>query len=233
MKKKQEKGFTLIELLVVVAIISVLVALLLPSLGQAREAGKRVKCLGNLSQLAKAQMLYSMDYDGRIIARTWSSGNNWGQSQAGGWGKTIGAFLLLPYLQTTEASISDQGTNHVFACTNIPASECQFDLNGRNMCVSYGLNTHIYDTGKAQYFPKLDSTDLEVPGGTMTFMCYNIFLAQSQHDMTRWFMRHNGGLNLAMLDGSACWMEEAELLSKSPPYSWGYQYFPMWWGGQY
>jgi prepilin-type N-terminal cleavage/methylation domain-containing protein/prepilin-type processing-associated H-X9-DG protein len=57
-------GFTLIELLVVVAIISVLIALLLPALGSAREQARAVSCLSNLRQLSIFSFMYIDDYNG-------------------------------------------------------------------------------------------------------------------------------------------------------------------------
>jgi len=53
-----EGGFTLVELLVVIAIIALLMAILLPALGRAREMGKRAVCMSQIKQLGVAWNMY-------------------------------------------------------------------------------------------------------------------------------------------------------------------------------
>ncbi len=55
------KAFTLIELLVVVSIIALLVSILLPALGKAREQAKRVYCANNLKQITTAMNIYALE----------------------------------------------------------------------------------------------------------------------------------------------------------------------------
>jgi prepilin-type processing-associated H-X9-DG protein/prepilin-type N-terminal cleavage/methylation domain-containing protein len=63
---KSKACFTLIELLVVVAIIAVLIALLLPSLNQARARAKDVVCMNQMKQSGLAFLMYANDYGGKV-----------------------------------------------------------------------------------------------------------------------------------------------------------------------
>ncbi len=98
---RSRAGFTLPELLVVIAIIGMLMALLLPAVNAAREAGRRTVCANNIRQLALASLNHESTY-GFFPSSGWSGAwvgvpGRIGRRQPGGW-----AYSTLSYLERND-----------------------------------------------------------------------------------------------------------------------------------
>ncbi len=64
------RAFTLIELLVVISIIALLIALLLPALGQAKNAARRTLCMSNVRSQGQAFLSFAGDHEGILPSST-------------------------------------------------------------------------------------------------------------------------------------------------------------------
>lgn len=60
----RNQNFTLIEMLVVIAIISILAAMLSPSLMKARQAALAIQCVNNMKQVGLEMQVYTQNYNG-------------------------------------------------------------------------------------------------------------------------------------------------------------------------
>ena len=71
-------GFTLIELLVVISIISLLISILLPALGNARASSRTIMCQSNMRQIGQGFIMYADTYEGQLPFMWQGAGITWG-----------------------------------------------------------------------------------------------------------------------------------------------------------
>jgi prepilin-type N-terminal cleavage/methylation domain-containing protein/prepilin-type processing-associated H-X9-DG protein len=62
----RRKAFTLVELLVVIGIIALLISILLPALGRAKEQANWVKCMSNMRMVGQSFQMYTSNNKGRF-----------------------------------------------------------------------------------------------------------------------------------------------------------------------
>ena len=199
----QATAFTLIELLVVIAIIAILAAMLLPALGSAKEAGKRIACLNDLRQLSLSAQLYVGDNQGFYPPR--SETNRWSNVLYDDYGKNV-KMLICPTDRATPPPV----TNGSSPSNNVAdAASRSYIINGWNDYFG-GLNDGDSMKENAIIYPSdtiimgeknSDAGDfyMDIDEGAVG-NDFSGIVEQARHD-------NKAGSNYAFADGSARYLK--------------------------
>lgn len=231
---KKGRGFTLIELLVVIAIIAILAAILFPVFAKAREKARQTSCLSNTRQIATAFISYAQDYDEAFPAAcTWcnrlNDGTGYWQNDA-----TNNQYFeqISPYTKNWQIFTCPSHTLSGSGCPN--RSTCHHgtwhyvgNLVPSDWRLSYGylecvMNSWRSDIGgQGEY--KLASATQPAEDMICAESCglinwdgywgafrvgYANGCCQTSGDQNT---RHNGGSNIALVDGHAKWFKAERL----------------------
>lgn len=132
---RRSAGFTLIELLTVIAIIGILAAIIIPTVGKVRQTAKKAQCASNLRQLALGVLLYADENKG-TLPRT-----NYDQSTPGSPNLTHWFAQIRNYVGKTGTDASNVTTGGVTALFQCPIDttkvQNQLDNRGGYLVVSY------------------------------------------------------------------------------------------------
>jgi len=124
---RHRQAFTLVELLVVIGIIALLISILLPALGKARQSAQTVACLSQLRQFGQVSFMYSNDNKNYLFPSYWYG------SSANGIPASSLQVILGSYfkLQGNEATGNTGGTisQRIYVCPVVDNSDTrQFPL---------------------------------------------------------------------------------------------------------
>lgn len=89
---KRQNGFTLIELLTIIAIIGILAAIIIPTVGRVRETAKSAKCATNLRNWYLIISLYAQDHKGTYAI----------SANGEGWASAVKGSLYFEYFSNAE-----------------------------------------------------------------------------------------------------------------------------------
>ena len=151
----QRRAFTLIELLVVISIIALLVGILLPALGMARETGRMAACLSNMRQMTISSIAYAADHDDMLPTVGFSHGGDVFARQ-GAW-----FFLLQDYADATL---------HYRCPSDESPSWDTPDSNGRLREVSYATN-FLHSQRLSNIHSRLSGFECTAPGAPPFRQC--------------------------------------------------------------
>ena len=204
-RRIRRRGFTLIELLVIIAILSILIALLIPSLKTAKDQAKLALCLMQVRGMGQGLHFYSSDHDGALPTDVY---------YPPGLGEQGDRFFEQLASYVTGQGERDLRGSGIFDCPmHLPYrfTDGAEPVPGTSGCsVSYGYNGRLMATwnlpSKPSYTAMFRSLVMQ-PSSTIAIADHgdwdNTYIITNSHPYSSWGIsdRHFGGSCMVFVDG--------------------------------
>ncbi len=223
------RAFTLIELLTVIAIIGILAAIIIPTVGSVRDAAKASACISGLRQVGLSAITYANEYKNNLPDA--GTGND------AAWARTLAAYINTPPSQKAT----------IFVCPGV-AIPVEESTNPTDIVLTYGMHAGLMPRGlPALSLSKVsrpseviivadmcqDPTNkgwspnsIEQPsiiasqsGSRGSAVAMDEFISTATDDDTgnnKWMRyRHKGKVNVAMCDGHAVAMAKGTIKNRN------------------
>ncbi len=211
----RRRAFTLVELLVVIAIIAILAAILFPVFARARENARRASCLSNLKQLGTAVVMYTQDYDERMLCYVNSPSNYWPKA-------------MEPYVKSRMAWYCP---SYPKGASSITANSTTYGINAKHIVTSINgtptpLNLAAFSRpstlmlmADSQDSPTVDALDPPCPNFSSSYL--QIYCPQPGHTAACTTLaqtaaiddRHFEGASVLFVDAHVKWMRRDILVA--------------------
>lgn len=227
---RNQRGFTLIELLVVVAVIAMLMAILLPSLANARQQATAVACLANLRQSGMALEMYGTQNNRLMVARDVPTGVPADLQR--GWNYVVVAENFLPPSGKTGQPMGKMAYSCPLSYSekviyNGAQQGYGLNVNARYQGVSLSVTPRFYYPAHVGFLDCIKMSQIEDPAGFLTLSdCFDkwmflnasgnpriqrVWMDRNANSASAW-LRHNGKGGALFLDGHAEALRQADYI---------------------
>lgn len=205
-------GFTLVELLIVIGIIAILIALLLPAVGKARESANRAVCLSNLRQIHQAFLYYALANHDQVPLGYRALPTPSKQFNSMVFSSTTGNFTLFGWLYNS--GLMNQPKAYFCPSENNPQEQFNTVSNPWPVSAAITPTTNIYAGYGCR--PETALPDLPLPDTVLPklsqFFNKAIF-ADLVSTPPRLDSRHVKGVNVLFGNGGAHWVARTAINS--------------------